>query len=83
VRATLWFALLAFLVVVAAVFGARKSKAPRSPEIAPADDDQIDRAALEQAEQEVRGMEGDIRGAPTDDVVGDDWGPGSPRPPYA
>jgi len=68
--------------MAAAAFSVR-SKAPRSPELAPDDDDAIDRDALEQAEREVRGMEGDIRGAPTDDVVGDDWGPGSPRPPYA
>lgn len=80
-RGTIWFAAIALLVVVGALMMPRRK--PRSPEIAPDDGDAIDRAALEQAEREIRDMEGDIRGAPTDDVVGDDWGPGSPRPPFA
>lgn len=80
-RGTLWLAPLAVLVAVVAVFVTR-SRTPRTPEIAPDEDDAIDEATLEQAEREVREMEGDVRGAPTDDVVGDDWGPGSSRPPF-
>ena len=44
--------------------------------------DEIDREELEQAEQDVKDMQQDVRGRPVDDVVGDDWGPGTPKPPY-
>lgn len=46
------------------------------------DDPEIDRATLEAAEREVKDMENDVRGRPLEDVVGDDWGPGTPKPPY-
>lgn len=81
-QASLLLAGLGLLVVVAWVIASSRTKSPRSPEVAAADDDAIDRAALEQAEREVKDMEGGRRGEPTDDVVGDDWGPGSPRPPF-
>jgi hypothetical protein len=45
-------------------------------------DDAIDREELERAEREVRDLETDVRGRPLDDQVGDDWGPGTPKPPY-
>jgi hypothetical protein len=45
-------------------------------------DDEIDREELEQAEREVKDLQQDVRGRPLDDVVGDDWGPGTPKPPY-
>ncbi|MFI5213514.1 MAG: hypothetical protein ACHQU8_03155 [Gemmatimonadales bacterium] len=45
-------------------------------------DDGIDREELEQAEREVKDLRPDVRGRPLDDVVGDDWGPGTPKPPY-
>jgi hypothetical protein len=43
------------------------------------DDDAIDYAALEQAEREVRDYKADIGGGPSDDVTGDDWGPGTSK----
>jgi hypothetical protein len=46
------------------------------------DDPEIDRATLEAAEREVKDMENDVRGRPLEDAVGDDWGPGTPKPPY-
>jgi hypothetical protein len=45
-------------------------------------DDAIDVAALEAAEREVRDMGSDLRGAPSEDETGTDWGPGSPRNPW-
>ncbi len=44
--------------------------------------DGIDHEELEQAEREVKDLRQDVRGRPLDDVVGDDWGPGTPKPPY-
>ncbi|MFI5280660.1 MAG: hypothetical protein ACHQU1_09200 [Gemmatimonadales bacterium] len=44
--------------------------------------DGIDREELERAEREVKDLRQDVRGRPLDDVVGDDWGPGTPKPPY-
>ena len=46
------------------------------------DDEGIDYAALEAAEREVRDLENDAKGRPLDEGVGDDWGPGTPKPPY-
>ena len=46
-------------------------------------DDEIDYEALEEAEREVKDMDADGRGRPKDDTVGDDWGPGTPKPPFA
>ena len=46
-------------------------------------DDEIDYDELEAAEREVRDMETDAKGRPREDVIGDDWGPGTPKPPYA
>lgn len=40
--------------------------------------DDIDYAELEAAEREVRDLGATAR--PEDEAVGDDWGPGSPRP---
>jgi hypothetical protein len=56
--------------------GAVQGSSGQSPE------DDIDREELEQAEQDVKDMQQDVRGRPVDDVVGDDWGPGTPKPPY-
>lgn len=44
--------------------------------------DEIDYETLEQAEQEVRDLDTDAKGRPLDNAVGDDWGPGTPKPPY-
>ena len=55
-------------------------RSPPSP--ARAADDEIDHAALEAAEREVRDLDTDAKGRPLDEGVGDDWGPGTPKPPY-
>ena len=44
--------------------------------------DDIDYDTLEQAEQDVRDLDTDAKGRPLDNAVGDDWGPGTPKPPY-
>ncbi len=54
---------------------------PQTPSGADSDDG-IDHEELEQAEREVKDLQQDVRGRPLDDVVGDDWGPGTPKPPY-
>ena len=46
------------------------------------DANDIDYAELEQAEREVKDLDTDAKGRPLDDGVGDDWGPGTPKPPY-
>ena len=45
-------------------------------------DPDIDYEELEQAEKEVKNLDTDAKGRPLDDVIGDDWGPGTPKPPY-
>jgi hypothetical protein len=45
-------------------------------------DPDIDVETLEAAEREVKDLETDVRGRPLEDAVGDDWGPGTPKPPY-
>lgn len=44
-------------------------------------DEEIDYETLEQAEREVRDLDPDAK--PEDGFEGDDWGPGTPRPPLA
>jgi len=78
---------LALLVAWAAIVAWRRRKdaqdarTPGRPH-ARTDDDGIDHEELEQAEREVKDLRPDVRGRPLDDVVGDDWGPGTPKPPY-
>ena len=62
----------------------RSVQTPKTPSGAQDDgvQEEIDREELEQAEQEVKDMQQDVRGRPLEDVVGDDWGPGTPKPPY-
>jgi len=55
-------------------------KPPRLPD--KRSDDGIDRAELEAAEREVTDLGTDVKGRPLEDAVGDDWGPGTPKPPY-
>jgi hypothetical protein len=55
---------------------------PKTPSGVQDAGDGIDREELERAEREVKHLEQDVRGRPLDDVVGDDWGPGTPKPPY-
>jgi hypothetical protein len=49
---------------------------------ASARDDEIDYEALEEAEREVKDLDTDAKGRPLDEGLGDDWGPGTPKPPY-
>jgi hypothetical protein len=44
-------------------------------------DDEIDYETLEQAEREVRDLDADA--TPEDGFAGDDWGPGTRKPPVA
>lgn len=50
---------------------------------APGDDDAIDHDVLEQAEREVKDLGQDGTGAPEEGGLGDDWGPGSRKGPFA
>ncbi len=44
-------------------------------------DDEIDYETLEEAEREVRDLDADAK--PEDGFAGDDWGPGTRKPPSA
>ncbi len=55
--------------------GRRAEKLPEEDDGEPA----IERAELEAAEREVRDLDAGQR--PVEDFEGDDWGPGTPRPP--
>ena len=75
------WAIMAVLVLWATIVALRhRTSRPVAP--SPGPDDDIDRDELEQAEREVKDLETDAKGRPLDDVVGDDWGPGTPKPPY-
>lgn len=74
---------IALLVGWAAIIVWRRSQDERARNAAPPPpNDEIDHDELEQAEQDAKDMQQDVRGRPVDDVVGDDWGPGTPKPPY-
>ena len=88
------YGILAVLLMWAAIVVLRRRKeevrssmqTPQTPSglqgrSAQADPD-IDRETLEAAEREVKDLETDVRGRPLEDTVGDDWGPGTPKPPY-
>lgn len=79
-----WWTLLAVLIAGAALAAMRRRREDQylGPPPARSHDEEIDRAALEQAEREVRDLPEDAKGRPLEDVVGDDWGPGTPKPPY-
>ena len=77
----LW-AVLALLAGWAAIVMWRRNQDDRIRNTPPLPDDEIDRDELEQAEQEAKDMQQDVRGRPLEDAVGDDWGPGTPKPPY-
>jgi hypothetical protein len=87
IRTWWWLALLVVAAAIA-VWRRRQESAsgsaptPRTPGGAKAADDGIDREELERAEREVKDLRPDVRGRPLEDVVGDDWGPGTPKPPY-
>lgn len=70
--------LVAFAAIVALVLWLRRDRRYPGPRLK-SDDDGIDYKELEQAEREVRELESHQR--PEDGFAGDDWGPGTPRPP--
>ena len=79
-----WWGLLAILAGWAGIVLWRRNMDRRAgaPSPRPRGDDDIDSEALERAEREVRDLETDVKGRPLEDVVGDDWGPGTPKPPF-
>jgi hypothetical protein len=70
--------LVALAVVIALVLWLRRGRSYPGPRLE-SQDDGIDHEQLEQAEREVRDL--DSRQRPEDDFSGNDWGPGTPRPP--
>jgi hypothetical protein len=60
--------------------GAGEGSARRAP---PQEDDAIDYDVLEQAEREVKDLGQNPTGAPEEGGIGEDWGPGSPKGPFA
>ena len=82
--------MLAVLVLWAGIVAIRRAKRRaehtprlhREPKPPAGRDPEIDYDELEQAEREINDYETDAKGRPLDDVIGDDWGPGTPKPPY-
>jgi len=73
--------IVAAMLLWAAITVFRRSRERLDAERPPVDPD-IDRAELEAAEREVKHLETDVKGRPLEDQLGDDWGPGTPKPPY-
>jgi hypothetical protein len=70
--------LVALAAIVALVLWLRRDRSYPGPRLQ-SDDDGIDHQELEAAEREVREL--DSRQRPEEGFSGDDWGPGTPRPP--
>ena len=70
--------LIALAALIALLFWLRRDRRYPGPRLQ-SEDDGIDREELERAEREVRELGSHHR--PEEDVLGDDWGPGTPRPP--
>jgi hypothetical protein len=70
--------IIAFAAVVALIFWLRRDRSYPGPRLH-SENDGIDYEELEQAEREIRELKPDQR--PEDGFQGDDWGPGTPRPP--
>jgi hypothetical protein len=70
--------IIAFAAVVALIFWLRRDRTYPGPRLH-SENDGIDYEELEQAEREIRELKADQR--PEDGFQGDDWGPGTPRPP--
>ncbi len=74
------------LVAIVALRRRREEMAmPRTevPSTRADDDDEIDWDELERAEREVQDLEHDGGGGAPEQQAGDDWGPGTPKPPLA
>lgn len=70
--------IIAFAAVVALILWLRRDRSYPGPRLH-SENDGIDYEELEQAEREVRGLGSDQR--PEEGFQGDNWGPGTPRPP--
>jgi hypothetical protein len=70
--------LIAFAAIIALVLWLRRDRRYPGPRLQ-SEDNGIDREELEQAEREVRELGSHQR--PEEGFLGDDWGPGTPRPP--
>jgi hypothetical protein len=70
--------IVAFAAVVALIFWLRRDRRHPGPRLH-SENDGIDYDELEQAEREVRELGSNQK--PEDGFQGDDWGPGTPRPP--
>jgi hypothetical protein len=71
--------LIALAAIIALVLWLRRDKTYPGPRLQSSDGDDIDREELERAEREVRELGSQQR--PEEGFTGDDWGPGTPRPP--
>jgi hypothetical protein len=70
--------LIAVAAIVALILWLRRDRSYPGPRLH-SEDEGIDYEELERAEREVRELESNQR--PEDGFRGDDWGPGTPRPP--
>jgi hypothetical protein len=72
--------LVALAALIALVLWLRRDRGYRGPRLE-SEDQGIDREQLEEAEREVRDLDSSQRAG--DELLGDDWGPGTsrPRPP--
>jgi hypothetical protein len=70
--------IIAFAAVVSLILWLRRDRSYPGPRLH-SEDDGIDHEELEQAEREIRELRSNQR--PEEGFQGDDWGPGTPRPP--
>jgi hypothetical protein len=70
--------IVAFAAILALILWLRRDRSYPGPRLH-SEDDEIDYEELEQAEREVRELGSSQK--PEDGFRGDDWGPGTPRPP--
>ena len=70
--------LVAFAAIIALIAWLRRDRTYPGPRIYP-EEEGVDREELERAEREVRELDPNAR--PETGFLGDDWGPGTPRPP--
>jgi hypothetical protein len=70
--------IIAFAAVVALILWLRRDRSYPGPRLH-SENDGIDYEELEKAEREIREL--GLSQRPEDGFQGDDWGPGTPRPP--